>query len=426
MQDKIAIVEGIRTPFCKAGGSLAKMQAEDLGAYIVKELVAKVDIDKNIVDELIFGNVFQSLKSANIARVIAYKAGLPDKMPSYTVNRNCASGLEAILSAAEKIALQKCNVVIAGGTESMSNIPIAIKDSYKDFLMQLFKAKTLQKKLSTLLSFRLKMLMPDFPSIADPLSGLSMGETAENLAREFKIDRNAQDQFALLSQQRAFNAQQGGRFLNEVHPLIALSEEAKLQTHDDGVRSDQKLAHLQALKPAFNKLTGTVTAGTSSQVSDGAAALLLMRESVAKNLGLKPLGFIIGSAEVGLDPARMGLGPAFAISKLLQKTSLTLNDIDLFEINEAFAAQVLACVKALSLDTFCQKELGLNKALGTIDLEILNVNGGAIALGHPLGATGARLVITILKELKRRKKRRGIASLCIGGGQGQAVLLEVE
>lgn len=424
--ERIAIVEGIRTPFCRSGGVLRDMEADDIGAYIVQELLARTEISPEKVDELVFGNVIQPPPLANIARIVAVKGGLPVKTPAYTVNRNCASGLEAIVNGADKISMGRDEIVIAGGTESMSNFPISIKKGYRDFLQRLMKAKTWKQRLGALISFRPGLLVPEFPEIADPLCSLSMGQTAEILAREFKIDQLEQDKFALSSQLRAAKAIADGLFNQEVVPMPIPPNYDLVQMTDDGARAGQTLEALNKLKPAFDKFTGTVTAGNSSQVTDGAAAVLLMKESQAKALGYTPLGYIRDYAEVGLQPSRMGLGPAFAISKLLKQSNLGLESIDLIEINEAFAVQVLACVKALASDSFAKKELGRDSAVGEISLDKLNVNGGAIALGHPLGASGTRLVITLLRELKRQNKKIGIASLCIGGGQGQAILLEVE
>lgn len=425
MKDRIAIVSGIRTPFCKAGGAMRDLEADDIGAFAVTELIARSGIPSASIDELIFGNVIQPPQAANIARIVAVKAGLPVFMPAFTVNRNCASGLEAIASAYDKILLGHGEIFIAGGTESMSNFPVLIKKKYKDFFMRLSKAKSWQQKLSTLFSFRPGFIIPEFPEISDPLCGLNMGQTAEILSREFKVTREEQDAFSLLSQERAMKGILEGRFADEIAPIPLPPNYQTIQTQDDGPRANQTLLALSKLMPIFDRYTGTVTAGNSSQVTDGAAAVLLMKESKAKTLGLKPLGYIRDYAAAGLQPSRMGLGPAFAISKVLTKTGMQLTDFDLIEINEAFAAQVLAVVKACASDDFAKKELGRDKAVGTIDLEKLNVNGGAVALGHPLGASGTRLVLTLLKELKRRNKNVGLASLCIGGGQGQAMILEV-
>jgi acetyl-CoA acyltransferase len=426
MKDRIAIVAGIRSPFCKGGGTMSDMSADDLGAYVVSQMLAQSGVKPEKIDELIFGNVLQPAQSSNIARIISVKAGIPVNVPAYTVNRNCASGLEAITSAADKIQLGHNEIVVAGGTESMSNFPVEVKKSFKDFLQKISKAKTFWQKLKTSFTLRPSDLVPDIPEIADPLCGLNMGQTAEILAREFKVTRQDQDTFALNSQKRAEKAIAEGRMSEEIVPTPIGPKYTTTQLNDEGPRAGQTIDALAKLKPAFDKLTGTVTAGNSSQITDGAAAVLLMKESKAKELGLQPIGYIRDYAAAGLQPNRMGLGPAFAISKVLQKTGLKISDIDLIEINEAFAAQVLAVLRACASDDFAKKELGRDKALGEIDLEKLNVNGGAIALGHPLGASGTRLVITLLKELKRRNKKTGIASLCIGGGQGQAIVLEVE
>lgn len=425
MKDRIAIVSGLRTPFCKAGGVMRDLEADDIGAFVVTELLARSNIPSASIDELIFGNVIQPPHAANIARIVAVKSGLPVTIPAYTVNRNCASGMEAIASAADKIQLGRGEIIIAGGTESMSNFPVLIKKKYKDFLMRLSKAKSFQQKLSTLFSFRPGFFIPDFPEISDPLCGLNMGQTAEILSREFKVSREEQDTFSLLSQERAVKGINEGRLADEIAPIPLPPKYQTIQTQDEGPRANSTLAALAKLMPIFDRYTGTVTAGNSSQLTDGAAAVILMKESKAQELGLQPLGYIHDYAVAGLQPSRMGLGPAFAISKILTQTGMQLSDFDLIEINEAFAAQVLAVIKACASDDFAKKELGKDKALGTIDLEKLNVNGGAIALGHPLGASGTRLVLTLLKELKRRNKNVGLASLCIGGGQGQALVVEV-
>lgn len=425
MKDRIAIVYGIRTPFCKASGVMRDLEADDLGAFIVNELLARSNIPPSQVDELIFGNVIQPPNAANIARIVAVKGGLPVKVPAFTVNRNCASGMEAITTAYDKINQGHGQIIIAGGTESMSNFPVTIRKKYRDFLQRLTKAKSWKQKLSALFSFRPSFLIPEIPEISDPLCGLSMGQTAEILSREFKISREEQDAFSLLSQDRAATATTEGRLADEIAPIPLPPNYSTVQIQDDGPRANQSLEALQKLNPVFDRATGSVTAGNSSQITDGAAAVILMKESKAKELGLQPLGYIRDYATAGLQPSRMGLGPAYATAKLLAKTGMQLSDFDLIEINEAFAAQVLAVIKACASDEFARKELNRDKAVGKIDLEKLNVNGGAIALGHPLGATGTRMVITLLKELKRRKKNLGLATLCIGGGQGQAIAVEV-
>lgn len=424
-KSRVAIVEGVRTPFCKAGGVFKDIEADDLGGFIVAELLARTGNIGNEVDALVFGNVIQPTQLANIARIIGVKGGLPIRVPAMTVNRNCASGLEAITTAADKILMGHFSTAIVGGSESMTNFPISIKKKYRDFLQKLTKAKDWKQRLAALASFRPSFVVPEIPEIADPICGLSMGQTAEVLVRDFGVTRDEQDRFALASQQRASDAIASGRLADEIAPMPIPPAFQSYQTVDDGPRANQTYEALAKLKPSFDPFMGTVTAGNSSPLTDGAAALLLMSEEKAKQLGLTPIGYIRDHAESGLDPSRMGLGPAYAIAKLLKNNNMKLSDFDLIEINEAFAAQVLAVVKACASESFCKKELGLDAPLGTIDMDKLNVNGGAIALGHPLGASGARLVITILKELRRRKKNLGLVSLCIGGGQGQAAIVEV-
>lgn len=426
MSKRIAIVNGLRTPFCKGNGVLKDILADDLGVSVVKEVFLRAPFAPELIDEVILGNVLQPNHATNIARVIAVKAGLPEKIPAYTVNRNCASGMEAVTSAANKIMLGQADIIMAGGVESMSNFPVLFPRAMKDFLYNMSRARTFLEKLTTAASFRFSMLKPHIPEIADPLCGLSMGQTAEILARDFRITREEQDLFALQSQLRASKAIENGRFREEIVPVVLPPSYKAFQMNDEGPRADQSLAQLSKLKPAFDTATGSVTAGNASPITDGAVALILMSEEKAKALGIKPLGYLKAFAEVGLDPKRMGLGPVYASSKLLQDTGVSLADIDLIEINEAFAAQVLAVMRAFASDDFARKALGRDKAIGTIDPEKLNVNGGAIALGHPLGASGARLILTLLLELNRRKKRLGLATLCVGGGQGQACLLEVE
>ncbi len=422
MKERIAIIEGVRTPFCKAPGALRDLQADDLGAFSVQELLARTGIPPKEVDELVFGNVLQPPHATNIARVLAIKGGLPISTPAFTVNRNCSSGMEAVVTAANKILLDQADIMIAGGTESMSHFPILFSNAMRKFLTRLNKAKTWQEKIAALTYFRPSLLKPEIPEIADPLCGLSMGQTAEVLAREFHITREEQDRFALASHERASKATQEGILAQEIVP-VAAPPKFNVQIQDEGPRNNATLEALAKLKPVFDPI-GSVTAGNSSQITDGACALLLMRESKAKSLGLKPLGYLTAYSYAALDPRKMGLGPAYAIAKLLKQTNRKLAYIQLIEINEAFAAQVLAVLKALGSKEFCKDQLDWSSPVGEIDRDILNVNGGAIALGHPLGASGARLILTLLKELNRRKLNIGLASLCIGGGQGEAVIVE--
>ena len=428
MKERIAIIAGFRSPMTKAGGALKNVTAHDLGARIVREVVIRSKIDPNKIDEVIIGNVAQPAEAANIARVIALKAGLPEKIPAFTVHRNCASGMEAMTSATSKILNGEAEIILAGGVESMSNIPLFFNKKMTAFFGNLFKAKTLGQKISTILTFRPDFLNPVIglvQGLTDPISGLIMGCTAENVAKDFVITRKEQDEFSLRSHKRAEDAIAKGVFREEIIPVFNNDERNSVMIEEDeGVRKGQKIEDLAKLKPYFEKVTGTVTVGNSSQVTDGAAFAVLMSESKAKELNLEVLGYIREFAYAGLDPSRMGLGPVFASAKVFEKSGLTLQDMELIEINEAFAAQVIGCQRAFASDEFCQKHFGKN-AFGEISDDILNVNGGGIALGHPVGMSGARIIIHLLRELKRRGKNRGLASLCIGGGQGGAVIVEV-
>lgn len=424
MKERIAIVDGLRSPIAKANGKLNDVSADTLGAIIIKELVLKNNLRYEQFDEVIIGNVAQPANSANIARIMAIKAGFPQSTPAYTVHRNCASGMQSISSAIEKINSNQGDLYLVGGVESMSNIPLLYSDELRNLITKFTYAKSLTQKIKLLSSFRFGFLKPTIGLIAglsDPISGKIMGITAENLANEFKISRLAQDEYALNSHLKTQKAIELGKFKDEIHPIM--TKNASL-LQDDGVRFNQTIEALSKLNPIFDRLSGTVTAGNSSQVSDGACSLIVCTESKAKELNLEPLGFIKDYAYAGVDAHRMGLGPIYATKKLFDKSGVSLNDIDLIELNEAFAAQVIANLKAFKSDSFCKKAFN-SKALGEIDESILNVNGGAIALGHPVGMSGARIVLTALKELKRRNDKLGLATLCVGGGQGASFLLEV-
>jgi acetyl-CoA C-acetyltransferase/acetyl-CoA acyltransferase len=334
--------------------------------------------------------------------------------------------MEAIITAAGLIQLGEARTVLAGGTESMSRIPLVYNPEATDLFLRLGKAKSWWQRLATMLKFRPRHFRPVVSlklGLTDPVSGLMMGQTAEVLAEEFGVTRHEQDEFALESHRRAIVAQQRCDLSAEITPIPA-QVAGKEVREDIGPRRDQSLEALARLKPIF-KEGGTVTVGNSCMVTDGAAAVVLMPGDLARAEGRRPLGYLRAYANAGCDPRRMGLGPAFATAKLLDRAGLRMNDIQLIELNEAFAAQVLACERAFASDTFAARELGRKSALGALDPERLNVNGGAIALGHPVGATGARLVLTLLKELRRRGLQQGLATLCVGGGQGAAVLVEI-
>jgi acetyl-CoA C-acetyltransferase/acetyl-CoA acyltransferase len=433
----IAIVDGVRTPFVKAFGALAGVSAQDLGRLAVQAVLQRADTRPEQIDQVVFGNVALPPDAANIARVIALLAGIPQDRIAHTVQRNCASGMEAITTAAQLIQLGEARTIVAGGTESMSRIPLLYNAEATELYLRLGRARTFRQRLGTLLQFRPRHFRPVAGvqlGLTDPVCGLIMGETAELLAADFGITRQQQDEFALESHRRAAAAQQRCVLSEEITPVPAPlpcpppprgegeggGQEIK---EDVGPRREQSLEALAKLKPYFKK-DGTVTVGNSCPLTDGAAAVLVMPGEAARAEGRQPLGYLRAYAYAGCDPRRMGLGPAFATSKLLKKTGLELRDIDLVEMNEAFAAQVLANELAFASDRFAQEQLGRDRALGTLHRDRFNVNGGAIALGHPVGATGTRLVVTLLKELRRRGLRRGLATLCVGGGQGAALLLE--
>ena len=420
--DRLVILDGLRTPFCKAGTEFNDLSADDIGASAVKSLLARTGVDPARIDETIFGCVGNPADATNVSRVIALRAGVPEHVPAITVCRNCASGAEAITQAYEKMAAGRGEVFLVGGVESMSNYPMMYEKRTAEKFAKVMKAKSLADRAREFLAFRPQDFTPLVGlklGLMDKVSGLNMGETAELVGREQRIPREAQDQFAYRSHQRAAAARE--RLAEEIAPVIR--DGAAIDT-DNGVRPDVALGKLANLSPMFERPTGTVTAGNASQVTDGAVALLVASERAAKDLGLTPLGTLAGYAYAGCDPARMGLGPAHAVHRAEQRCGFGLADADLVEINEAFAAQVLACLKVMADPGYCRERFGRDAPLGEIPDERLNVNGGAISLGHPVGATGARLVLTALKELARRGKHRALVSACVGGGQGMALWLE--
>ena len=425
-QRPIAVVTGVRTPFAKAFTSLQDYSAVELGCASLTEVLRRCGLDRSAVDEVIFGNVAGPPEAMNIARVIALQAGLPHERIAHTVNRNCASGMESILGGWHAINQGRATVVVAGGTESMSKIPLLVHQDAAEIWMQLARSKSIMSRVKTMTRFRLRHFKPVVGielGLTDPISGLNMGETAEVLAKEFMISRDQQDQFANDSHHKAAAAQAAGFFSNEI---VALSGRNGVELDsDNGVRPGQSINQLSKLRPIFDS-DGTVTAGNSCQITDGAAAVVLADPADIGRFGQPPLGFITSYAVSGCDPRRMGLGPVYAVAKLLKQTGLTLEEFDLIDINEAFAAQVLACQTAFGSKVFAERELGRSTAIGEWSSDRLNVHGGAIALGHPVGATGTRLVLTLLRALSRTGGRRGLATLCVGGGQGVAMVLETE
>lgn len=412
------ILAATRTPFCKMGTDLADFTADDLGRYATSALLTRTGIDPAEISEVIFGCVAQPSDAANIARVIALRSGVPQHVPAMTVHRNCASGMEAITTAHQRIAAGQGDLFLVGGTESMTHIPLLFPHEAALHFGDLNRAKSSGQKLSAAASFHLSDFRPRVGlelGLTDPFSGLIMGDTAEILSREFDITREAQDRFAADSHARALANRD--ELDAEISPVF---HDGKAITQDNGVRTDSTPEKLATLRPIFDRNTGSVTAGNSSQITDGAVALLVGTEEAAKRLGIEPLGRLAAYAYSGCDPARMGLGPVHAIARAKQLSGLTPDDVDLVEINEAFAAQVLAVIASLKDPSKHHLDLPAYE----IPPEKINRRGGAIALGHPVGATGARLVLTALDQLRETGGHRALATLCVGGGQGAALYLE--
>lgn len=440
----VVIVDGVRTPFAKAGGKLKKIHPAELGKVALKELIAKTNLDVNLIDEVIIGNTGNPVDSVNISRVVALNAGIPQRTSAYTVHRNCASALESISNGFEKIKSGTMDVVIAGGTESMSQMPTLLPPKIQGIFDKLFAAKGPSQAIPLLFElfkadmkqikalFTSNMKNEYFPVISvmqgltDPFVGINMGQTAEILAKEWGLSREQQDAFALKSHQKAVAATKAGILRQEIAPFSLAPDYTETLVEDIGPRDGQSMEALGKLRPFFDKKTGSITAGNSCPITDGAAMTVLMSREKAESLGYKPIATIRGYGFAGLEPERMGLGPAYASPLALKRAGISMKEIGLVELNEAFAAQVMACQKAFASDKFAQEKLGLSSKVGDIPDDILNVNGGAIAFGHPVGATGTRIVTTLAKEMNRRKVQYGLATLCIGGGQGGAMVLEAE
>lgn len=426
MKNRVAIIAGVRTPMCKAGTLLKPLSAADLGTIVVRELLDRTGLPANHIDELIFGNVAQPANCANIARVIALEAGLPRETPAFTVQRNCASGAQALTTAADQICAGEAKAMIVGGVESMSNLPVLYRPELADFLAHFAQTKGLWGKLRLLSQLKARHLRPVLGvkvGLTDPVSGLIMGLTAERLAQEFHITRAEQDAYALLSHERATAAQATGRLAAEI-AAVPIPPRYEVAEADNGPRANQSLSALKRLSPYFDRHNGTVTVGNACPLTDGACALLVMSADRAAELQLTPIGYLRDYAYAGCDPARMGLGPVFSTHRLLHKSGTTMRNLNVIELNEAFAAQLIANERAFASASFAAKELGAAQAVGELDRARLNPNGGAIALGHPVGMTGARLALTTLLELRRRNGGLGLATMCIGGGQGASLLME--
>jgi len=424
MRREVYVVDGLRTPFLKARGKPGSLSASDLAVNAGRELLSRQPFAPTDLGEVIIGCMMPSPDEANIGRVIALRLGCGKSMPAWTVQRNCASGMQAIDSAIKDIATGRHDLVLAGGTEAMSRAPLLFNNKMVNWLSGLWGSKTPLAKLQQMFRFRPGFLAPVIAllrGLTDPMVNLSMGQTAENVAYRFNISREQMDTFAFESHHRAAQAQDN-HYFSDVTPAYSYTGEFAMS--DDGVRRDTTIDKLSTLKPIFDKKYGNVTAGNSSQVTDGAALLLLASKEAVKKYNLPVLARIVDIEWAGLDPTEMGLGPVYASTKLMSRYNLRMDDIDFWEINEAFAAQVLGCVAAWEDEKYCREFLGLDGAFGKLDRSRLNVDGGAIALGHPVGASGARIVLRLVDILKRNNAQRGIATICIGGGQGGAMLIE--
>ena len=424
MSRDIFIIDGARTPFLKSRNTPGPFAASDLATAAGAALLARQRFAPDQLDEVILGCASPSPDEVNIGRVVALRMGCGQKVPGWTVMRNCASGMQALDSAIANIQAGRSGLVLAGGVDALSRAPLLLSDAMVRWLSGWYATKSVGEKVAALRRFRPGYLAPVIgimKGLTDPIVGQLMGQTAENLAHRFGISRAEMDAFAARSHARVLAAREAGSFA-EIVPLI--DRDGAVYAEDDGVRADSTPENLAKLKPFFDRKYGRVTAGNSSQITDGAAWLILASAQAVERHGLTPLGRIADSQWAGLDPAQMGLGPVHAATPILQRHGLALADVDAWEINEAFAAQVIACLRAWDDADYCRAELGLTDACGRLDEAKLNLDGGAIAQGHPVGASGARIVLHLLNVLRREGLKRGIASICIGGGQGGAMLVE--
>jgi acetyl-CoA acyltransferase len=421
---RVAIVAGVRTPFAKAGTALKNLTATELGKLCVAELIQRTELDGKEVDAVVYGTVVPSVIAPNIAREVSLLPLLPKGVEAVTVSRACASANQAITDAADQILLGHHDVVIAGGAESLSNVPILHSRSMSEKLVALSKAKTLGQRLAIASSIRPKDLVPIAPAIAEPSTGESMGESAEKMAKINHISREEQDQFALRSHRLAAVGLEDGRLTSEIEPMWVPPKYEQTLTGDNGVRKDTSIEQLRGLKPVFDRRYGTVTAGNASPLTDGGSAVLLMSEEKARALGYTPLAYIRSYAYAALDPGeQLLMGPVLAAPVALERAKLALKDIDLIEMHEAFAAQVLCNLKGLASREWAERA-GYSKPVGEVDRSKLNVMGGSISIGHPFGATGGRILTTLCNELARRDAQFGLMTVCAAGGMGHAMVVE--
>jgi acetyl-CoA C-acetyltransferase len=418
------LVDGARTPFLKAKGKLGPFTGGDLAVHAGRAVTKRQPFAASEFDEVIVGAAMPSADEANIGRVVALRLGCGDLVPAWTVMRNCASGLQALDSAYMNILAGRGNLILAGGTDAMSHAPLLFGANMVNWLADWYAAKSMGQRAQVAVRFRPAYLAPVIAilkGLTDPIVKLSMGQTAEIVAKRFGITREHMDEYAARSHRQVLAAREKGH-LAEIDPII--DGRGTVYKDDDGVRTDSTPERLGKLRPVFDKTYGNVTAGNASQVTDGAAMLVIASEEAVKRHDLKPLARIVDSQWAALDPSEMGLGPVHAITPMLKRHGLGLADMGTIEINEAFAAQALGCVAAWRSADYCKSHLGLDSAFGEVDMDRFNPDGGAIAIGHPIGASGARVTLHAAKTLQRTGARYGVASLCIGGGQGGAMLLE--
>ena len=424
---RVAIVAGCRTPFARAGGALVDHSALDLARLTIAELVQRAELTPSAIDHIVFGNVVPDVRAPNLAREAALAAGLSPEIGAFTVSRACISSNQAIVSAAESIRTSSSEVAIAGGAESLSNVPILVSRALSRSLVGFTKAKRWPDKLGKFVGLRLRDLLPVPPAIAEYSTGLSMGESAERMAKQNQISREEQDAFALFSHQMAAAATEDGRLGAEIVRVYAPPDYERSLASDDGIRHDTDLESLARLKPVFDKRDGTLTAGNSSPLTDGAAALVLMSEERARSEGREPLGFIRSYAFAAVDPFdQLLIAPAYSTPIALDRAGCALSDMTLIDLHEAFAAQVLSVLNAWDSQKFAVEKLNRERAVGPVDRDRVNVMGGSIAIGHPFAATGARMTLSVLGELRRRGGGLGLVSLCAAGGMGFTMVLETE
>jgi acetyl-CoA acyltransferase len=422
--DRVAIVAGLRTPFAKQGTAYRRLSALDLGVKVVAEMMSRTGIDPSEVEQVVYGQVVPSLEAPNIAREVVLLTGMPKDIEAYSVSRACATSYQSTVNVAQAIADGAIDCGVAGGADSASDVPIAVSKRLNEALMDANRAKTLQQRLAAFQGLRPKDFLPVPPALKEYTTGLTMGESAEKMAKENGITREAQDEFAHRSHRLAAAAWEDGRLAEEVMEVFVEPSYAAIR-EDNLVRKDGSLEGYARLRPVFDKKHGTITAANASPLTDGASALLLMREAKAKALGVEPLGYIKSYAFAALDPAgQMLMGPSYATPKALDKAGLSLSDIDLVDMHEAFAAQVLSNTQAFASKRWAEEKLGRGDAIGEIEMDKLNVTGGSISLGHPFAATGARQIHQVLRELRRRGGQFALATACAAGGLGAAMVLE--